>query len=249
VIVAFDSFTVPTVTFQLPYCFFIIAQGRGQIRHFNVTRHPTVKWVVQQLREVFSDAGPYRYAIFDRDSKFDADVIGFLMATGLKPTQTSVHAPWQNGIAERWGGSCRREIRDHVIALNEQHLRRLIRDYVNYHHDDRIHGSLEKITPNRRPVEPKPAANSIVIPMPRWGGLHHRYFWRAAAWNLSATSFRSVQPCRESLVECTGPQVSHQRSPPPTLGPASVRTTRGKAPGIRCSPSAHGSHAQSHLVK
>jgi hypothetical protein len=78
-------------------------------------------------------------------------------------------------------GSCRREILDHVIALNEQHLRRLIRDYVNYHHDDRIHDSLEKDTPNRRPVEQKPAADSIVISIPRLGGLHHRYSWRQAA--------------------------------------------------------------------
>jgi hypothetical protein len=105
----------------------------------------------------------------------------FLNATRLEPKRTSVQALWQNGIAERWVGSCRREILDHVIALNEQHLRRLIRDYVNYHHDDRIHDSLERDTPNRRPVEPKPAANSIVISMPRLGGLHHRYFWRAAA--------------------------------------------------------------------
>ena len=70
---------------------------------------------------------------------------------------------------------------DHVIALNEQHLRRLIRDYVNYHHDDRIHDSVEKDTPNRRPVAQKPAADSIVISRARLGGLHHRYSWRAAA--------------------------------------------------------------------
>jgi hypothetical protein len=85
------------------------------------------------------------------------------------------------GIAERWVGSCRREILDHIIALNEQHLRRLIRDYVNYYHEDRIHDSLEKDTPNTRPVEQKPAANPIVISIPRLGGLHHRYAWRQAA--------------------------------------------------------------------
>ena len=181
VIAAFDFFTVPTVTFQLLYCFFVIAHGRRKILHFNVTRHPTAEWVVQQLREAFPEAGPYRYVILDRDSKFDADVIAFLKATGLKPKRTSLRAPWQNGIAERWVGSCRREILDHVIALNEQHLRRLIRDYVNYHHQDRIHDSLEKDTPNRRPVERKLAENSIVISMPRLGGLHHRYAWREAA--------------------------------------------------------------------
>jgi transposase InsO family protein len=65
--------------------------------------------VVQQLREAFPEAGPYRYVILDRDSKFDHEVITFLKSTGLQPKRTSVRAPWQNGIAERWVGSCRRE--------------------------------------------------------------------------------------------------------------------------------------------
>jgi putative transposase len=116
-----------------------------------------------------------------RDLKFDAAVIAFLQTTGLKPKRTSVQAPWQNGIAERWVGSCRREILDHVIALNEQHLRRLIRDYVTYYHQDRIHDSLEKDTPNRRPIEPKAGATASVISIPQLGGLHHRYAWRQAA--------------------------------------------------------------------
>ena len=181
VIAAFDFFTVPTVTFQLLYCFFVIDHRRRRILHFHVTPHPTAAWVVQQLREAFPQASPYRYVIFDRDSKFDAEVIAFLKATGLTAKRTSVQAPWQNGVAERWVGSCRREILDHVIALNQPHLRRLIRDYVDYHHQDRIHDSLEKDTPNRRTVEPKPAANATVISMPRLGGLHHRYAWREAA--------------------------------------------------------------------
>jgi putative transposase len=65
VITAFDFFTVPTVTFQLLYCFFVIEHGRRRILHFNVTEHPTAEWVVQQLRAAFPEAGPYRYAIFD----------------------------------------------------------------------------------------------------------------------------------------------------------------------------------------
>jgi len=89
VIVAFDFFTVPTLTFQLLYCFFVIEHGRRRVLHFNVTRHPTADWVVQQLREAFPDAVRYRYAILDHDSKFDVDVIAFLTATGLKPKRTS----------------------------------------------------------------------------------------------------------------------------------------------------------------
>jgi transposase InsO family protein len=180
-IVALDFFTVPTATFRVLYCLLVIEHGRRRILHFNVTRHPSADWVVQQLREAFPEAAPYRYAILDRDSIFDAAVIAFLRATGLKPKRTSRQAPWQNGTAERWIGSCRREILDHVIALNEEHLRRLIRDYVRYHQQDRIHDSLDKDTPNRRSVEPKPAADATVISLPRLGGLQHRYAWRQAA--------------------------------------------------------------------
>jgi putative transposase len=141
-IVALDFFTVPTVTFQLLYCFSVIEHRRRRILHFNVTSKPASEWVLQQLREAFPDPGRYQYVIRDRDSKFDAGVIDFLKSTGLTPKRTSVQAPWQNGIAERWIGSCRRELLHHVIPLSDSPLRRLIRDYVDYHHEDCIHDSL-----------------------------------------------------------------------------------------------------------
>ena len=180
-IVATDFFTVPTLTFGLLYCLFVIEHRRRRILHFNVTSNPSSEWVVQQLREAFPDTGSYRYLILDRDSKFDANVIDFLKSTGLTPKRTSVQAPWQNGTAERWIGSCRRELLDHVIALSETHLRRLIREYVNYHHEDRIHDSLQKDTPNSRSVQPRPSSTATVISAPRMGGLHHRYSWQEAA--------------------------------------------------------------------
>ena len=48
----------------------------------------------------------------------------------VRPVRTSFQSPWQNGVAERWVGSCRRELLDHVIVLNEQHLRRLLHEYL-----------------------------------------------------------------------------------------------------------------------
>jgi hypothetical protein len=53
-------------------------------------------WVVQQLREAFPEATPYRYVIMDRDSKFGDDVITLLRATGLEPKRTSIRSPLQN---------------------------------------------------------------------------------------------------------------------------------------------------------
>jgi hypothetical protein len=155
VIAALDFFTMPTVTFKLLYCFFVIERGCRKILHFNVTRHPTAERGVQQLRETFPEAGRYSYGILDRDAKFDAEVITFLKATGLKPKRTSFQLPWQNGVVERLVGGCRKELLDF--------------------------DSLEKDTPNHRPVEKKPCPEATVVSGARLGGLHHRYSWRPTA--------------------------------------------------------------------
>ena len=104
VIAAFDFFTVPTMTFQVLYCFFVIEHGRRKILHFNVTRHPTAEWVVQQLREAFPEAASCRYVILDRDAKFDANkVVSFLQGAGLTLKQTSVQSPWQKMVLRNAG--------------------------------------------------------------------------------------------------------------------------------------------------
>ena len=180
-IVALDFFTVPTVSFRVLYCLFVIEHARRRILHFHVTSQPASTWVIQQLREAFPDATPYRYVILDRDTKFDAEVLNVLRSIGLKPKRTSRESPWQNGVAERWIGSCRRELLDHVIPLDERHLRRLLRDYVRYYHRDRTHDGLGKDTPDRRPIENNPGSGANVISLPRVGGLHHRYVWQQAA--------------------------------------------------------------------
>ena len=180
-IVAMDFFTVPTVSFRVLYCLFIIEHARRRILYFHVTAQPNSDWVTQQLREAFPDSTRYRYMILDRDTKFDAEVLSVLRSIGLKPKRTSRESPWQNGVAERWVGSCRRELLDHVIPLNEHHLRRLLRDYIRYYHLDRTHDGLGKDTPDRRSIETKPSNGATVISLPRVGGLHHRYGWQQAA--------------------------------------------------------------------
>lgn len=128
-----------------------------------------------------SSSCDYRYIVFDHDAKFGSDLFQFLKSSDLKPMQTSIRSPWQNRTAERFIGSIRRELLDHVIPLNEFHLRRLGLEYLAYYHDDRTHIGLSKTTPYDRVVERRSNEQSQIVGVPRVGGLHHRYSWSAAA--------------------------------------------------------------------
>ena len=79
---------------------------------------------------------------------------------------------------ERLIGSIRRECLDHVIILNEAHLRRVLMTYIRYYHGTRTHLGLQKDTPDHRPVSRTSAGPIVAIG--EVGGLHHRYERRAA---------------------------------------------------------------------
>jgi hypothetical protein len=171
-IAAMDFFTVPTIRFDLLYCFFVISHSRRRVIHFNVTRHPTGSWIVQQLREAFPYQSASRFLIFDRDGKYGLEVPIVVRWMNIRPVRTSFQSPWQNGIAERWVESCRRDLLDHIIAVNERHLKRLVSEYVRYYHEDRTHLGLGKATPHRRT---RSVASGHIISLERLGRLHHRY--------------------------------------------------------------------------
>ena len=162
----------PALTFGVLYCVFVVDHARRRILHFNVTRHPTSNWIVQQLREAFPYQSTPRLLIFDRDAKYGLEVPIAVRSMAIRPLRTSFRSPWQNGTAERWIESCRRDLLDHIIVLNECHLKRLLSDYVCYYHDDRTHLGLGKQTPAGRM---RSLNRGAVISQARLGGLHHRY--------------------------------------------------------------------------
>ena len=180
VIAGMDFFVVPTVRFRLLYVWFAIDHGKRRVLHYNVTASPTANWVIQQLRETFPDEPTHRFLIYDNDSIFSAAVTHAIKSFGIDPKRTAFRSPWQNGTAERFVGSIRRELLDHIVVLNEEHLRRLLREYVDYYNDERVHTSIGD-APNYRAVESRPSDRAKVIGFPRVGGLHHRYRWREAA--------------------------------------------------------------------
>ena len=97
---------------------------------------------------------------------------------GIEEVLTAPRSPWQNPFVERLIGSIRRDCLDHVIVLDEDHLRCILVSYFDYYHEARTHLSLGKDAPTPREIEPQ--ALGKIVAMPRVGGLHHRYTRRAA---------------------------------------------------------------------
>jgi putative transposase len=129
-------------------------------------------WIVQQLREAFPFGPAPRFVIYDRDAKYGAEVPAAIRSMKIKCVRTSLRSPWQNGIAERWVGSCRRDLLDRIIAVDERHLKRLLSECVRYYHEDRTHLGLGKGTPDGRI---RSVASGRITSHARLGGLHHRY--------------------------------------------------------------------------
>jgi len=170
-IAAMDLFVVPTIGFDLLYALVIVRLERRDLVWINVTANPTAEWVARQITEAFPWNEAPRYLIRDRDRVYGDVVKHRLRAMGIRDKPIAAGSPWQNGFAERLIGSIRRECVDHVVALGEAHLHRVLRSYVRYYNESRTHRSLNKDAPFHRATE----RIGAIISRPILGGLHHRY--------------------------------------------------------------------------
>jgi integrase-like protein len=186
---------------------------------------------VQQLREAFPYESLTRFLLLDHDSKYGSEVFAAIRSMNIKAVRTSVGCPWQNGMAERWVGSCRRELLDHVIAINESRLKRLLASYVSYYHEDRTHCGLGKQTPQKRT---RSSGRGMVVAWPRVGALlvmnesadryHRSIGWAGRAspfahsvcpvallFSLSSSTGSDFDLLRISKAQCAGWRVEMRR--------------------------------------
>ncbi|MFH2053280.1 MAG: transposase [bacterium] len=105
-------------------------------------------------------------------------VLSTIQNLGMKDKPISARSPWQNGYCERMVGTLKRECLNHMIIFNEGHARRIIREFLQYYHDDRTHQGLGQETPGGREIE-HPEIGPVKS-RPILGGLHHRYYREAA---------------------------------------------------------------------
>jgi putative transposase len=178
-LVCVDFFTVPTVFFHVLFVFVVLAHDRRRILSMNVTSNPSAAWTANQIVQAFPWESAPRYLLRDRDGIYGKRFRSRVRNLGIKEVIIARRSPWQTPYVERVIGTLRRESLDHLIVVNEQHLWRLLRLFVNeYYHPCRTHLSLGKDAPEPRAVEAPETGR--VVELPLVGGLHHRYSRRAA---------------------------------------------------------------------
>jgi transposase InsO family protein len=168
---AVDLLMLPMLTFKTLYVLVVIAHGRRELVHVNVTANPTATWVWQQIIEATPWGQIPRHLLRDRDVVYGRDSRKRAGRIGIDAIATPIHAPEANAIAERVIGTLRRECLDHVIVLDEQHLRTVLTEFVQYYNQERPHRKLRLQTPQLK-VRP---TIGVIRSRPVLNGLHHVY--------------------------------------------------------------------------
>ncbi|MGH2350756.1 MAG: integrase core domain-containing protein, partial [Chloroflexota bacterium] len=159
---AADLCVVQTLTLKTLYVLVFIAHGRRELVHLAVTAHPTAAWVWRQLVEATPWGRRSKHLIRDRDAVYGGGFRARAKALGIETVLTPVRAPRANAVAERANGTLPWECLDHVIPLNEAHLRTILTEYADYYNTERAHRTLRLDTP--QPASRSPTGAVLARP-------------------------------------------------------------------------------------
>jgi putative transposase len=180
-LLACDFFTVETLFLKTVHVLFFIEVATRRVYLAGCTSRPTAAWVTQQARQLvwtLQETGtPPRFLVHDRDAKFPPTFDAVFASEGLEIVRTPYRAPTANAHAERWVRTARAECLDHLLIVNEAHLRTVLASYTAHYNRARPHRGLHQQTPI--PYAPMPGSGAVrrrdVL-----GGLIHEYDREAA---------------------------------------------------------------------
>ena len=192
-----DFFVQHTVGFRVLYVFLIMELASRKVIHIHVTAHPTLEWTKQQIRNACFEAQP-KFLLHDNDGKFgqlgrplrvesagkqvscrSAFDVWLLQEMGIRGVPIPYGAPNASAHIERLIGTLRRECLDRMLIWNEGHLRGILKEFINWYNQGRVHQGLNGIPdPDPALAAPKPAGGRIIA-IPVLNGLHHDYRFAA----------------------------------------------------------------------
>jgi len=182
-LLAADFFETSTLTGARLSVFAVIEHASRRIRILGVTAHPTAAWTTQMARNLVMDLqdahATVTYLIRDRDSKYTASFDAVLADSGIATIITGIGVPRMNAIMERWIRTCRAELLDRTLVLNQAHLLHALRKFETFYNDHRTHRALHGAAPCRPlppPItEPDRLDQLTIRRKDRLGGILHEY--------------------------------------------------------------------------
>ena len=156
VLLAADFLETITLAGTRMYILAVIEHASRRIRILGATAHPSAAWVTQAARNLvmdIEDAGcRVKYLIRDRYGKYPALFDSVLADAGINVVLSGVRMPRMNAVMERWVRTCRRELLDRTLILNQRHLLHALREYERFYNVHRPHQGIA----NARPLAPLP---------------------------------------------------------------------------------------------
>jgi transposase InsO family protein len=168
-----DFIQIHDLLFRQVYAFFFVQLASRRVVHIAATRHPTQAWTAQQLRNATMDGDAPAILLRDRDDKFGPTFDRAAQGVGAKVIRTAVRAPNMNAVSERFVGSVRRELLDHVLLLDDQHLASLVGQCARYFNESRPHQGIGQRVPTKPVMNIDPSKPIEVTSL--LGGLHVDY--------------------------------------------------------------------------
>ena len=182
-IIAADFVHVDTVLLRRVYALIVIEHGTRRAHLAGITAHPDGAWTTQAARNLVMDLGQraasVKFLIRDRAGQFTSSFDAVFTAEGIRIVASPPQAPRANAICERVIGTLRRELLDRLLIVNEQHLRRVLTEYLRHYNTARPHRALGQLTPVQAgtcPPEPVNLAEHRIHRKQVLSGLTHEYY-------------------------------------------------------------------------
>ncbi len=179
-LLAVDFFVVETVWLTSLHVLFFLEIGSRRVHLAGCTARPTAAWVAQQARNLAwkLQEGEWcpKFLLRDRDAKFAAAFDEVFRSEGVEIIRLPYRAPRANAFAERWVGTVRREVLDHLLVLGRRQLETMLREFVLHYHEARPHQGLGQRRPGEQTATPPVGSSSgPILRRDRLGGLLHEY--------------------------------------------------------------------------